>query len=376
MSKTLVYCSYVHGCPLLETSTAFHTDEAADRTAAALGRILMLDLVIRNEDRLPSRQLRWRGNNANLLMADKMAPASKDNLKEVVDSAIKRYQPNVIKALQKDRRATSVHSRLIKFNSGVVTKNFDLSDASDSPACGETSLRVLGTPEKESTNFHIVAIDSGVPRRPPAGKRSQDQALYPKLVELLLNSSAYSSNLLHDITGGKLGYPAPDYVTNELPEAQKSSSVREFRKGFRSAFRDLQGFHIFLVTLHQKLDSLLQSFMNITNRNPLEDFEKDDMMAPELSSSFDESEFTTPSPPNKEERSCKSHLDINDLEMQKTSHRSSGYKDISEFSSPNSRDTHLGKFCKESGDPMRSAHLTAKLRDFHKFAKVKQSILL
>ncbi|KAL7591611.1 hypothetical protein Lser_V15G33845 [Lactuca serriola] len=55
---------YVHGSPLLESSSAFKTQEAAEKTAAALGRILMLDLVIRNEDRLLCRYLCWRGNSA------------------------------------------------------------------------------------------------------------------------------------------------------------------------------------------------------------------------------------------------------------------------------------------------------------------------
>ncbi|CAM8916323.1 unnamed protein product [Rhodiola kirilowii] len=369
LSRCIFLMNYVHGCPLLETSNAFHTEEAKERTAAALGRILMLDLVIRNEDRLPSRQLRWRGNNANLLMADKMASANKDALKEAFDSAIKRYRPNVIKALQKDRRATSVDSRLIQFNTGVVSKTFVLPDVTESPTRGETSLHVQGSDGKKSPNFHIVAIDSGVPRRPPAGKRSQDQAMYPKLVELLLNSSGYSSNLLYDITGGKLGSSLPDSDTNELPVVRKSSSVCAFRKGFRSAFRDLQGFHIFLITLHQKLDALLQTFMNISNKNPSEVFDKDDMMVPESSMSFDEIGVTSPSPPSKEERSCNNHLDINDLEMQKTVIKSPTYKDIGEVGSPNSREAYLGKFCKENGDPMRSVHLTAKLRDFHKFAK-------
>uniref|UniRef100_A0A7N0SX39 Dual specificity protein phosphatase PHS1 n=1 Tax=Kalanchoe fedtschenkoi TaxID=63787 RepID=A0A7N0SX39_KALFE len=368
LSRCIFLMNYVHGCPLLETSNAFHTEEAAERTAAALGRILMLDLVIRNEDRLPSRQLRWRGNNANLLISDKMASENKDTLKEAFDSAIKRYQPNVIRALQKDRRATSVDSRLIQLK-GVDSKNLIHPDAIESPASGDMSLRIQESHGKKSSNFHIVAIDSGVPRRPPAGKRAQDQAMYPKLVELLLNSSEYSSHLLHDITGGRLGAPLPECVAKDLTVMQKSSSVSEFRKGFRSALRDLQGFHIFLITLHQKLDGLLLSFMNIANRNPSEYFDKDDVMVPESLVNFEEIGLTSPSPPSKEERSCNNQLDINDLDLQKTGIKSSGYKENGEAGSPNSREAYLGKFCKENGDPTRSVHLTAKLRDFHKFAK-------
>ncbi|XVF11438.1 hypothetical protein REPUB_Repub08aG0027500 [Reevesia pubescens] len=39
-------------------------------------------------------------------------------------------------------------------------------------------------------------------------------------------------------------------------------------------------------------------------------------------------------------------------------------------SSPLSREGWHGKFYKGSGEPLRSLHLTAKLRDFHKLAKV------
>ena len=38
----------------------------------------MLDLILRNEDRLPCRQLGWRGNYANILFADKVVSANMD----------------------------------------------------------------------------------------------------------------------------------------------------------------------------------------------------------------------------------------------------------------------------------------------------------
>jgi atypical dual specificity phosphatase len=41
------------------------------KTASALGRILVLDLVIRNEDRLVCQELGWRGNPGNLLVSDR-----------------------------------------------------------------------------------------------------------------------------------------------------------------------------------------------------------------------------------------------------------------------------------------------------------------
>ncbi|GKB50535.1 dual specificity protein phosphatase PHS1 [Tanacetum coccineum] len=126
------FCSYAHGSPLLENSSAFKTQKAAEKTSAALGRILMLDLVIRNEDRLPRRYLQWRGNSTNLLLADKMSTAN-HALEDAFDSAIKRCRPRVIRALQKDRRSTSVNSRMSTDDSNLATKSSDLSNPIDSP---------------------------------------------------------------------------------------------------------------------------------------------------------------------------------------------------------------------------------------------------
>ncbi|GKC62252.1 dual specificity protein phosphatase PHS1 [Tanacetum coccineum] len=76
LSRCLYLMNYAHGSPLLENSSAFKIKKAAEKTSAALGRILMLDLVIRNKDRLPCCYLQWRGNSTNLLLADKMATAN------------------------------------------------------------------------------------------------------------------------------------------------------------------------------------------------------------------------------------------------------------------------------------------------------------
>ena len=371
-AKDFIVCSYVHGSPLLESSSAFDSREAAEKTAAALGRVLMLDLVIRNEDRLPCRQLRWRGNPANLLLADKMASTDMDALEEAFDSAIKRYRPRVIRALQKERRATSVDSRLSPHNSGLVSQSSDLSDAIGSPSSSNTSLEGQALNQSGLSDFHIVAIDSGVPRRPPAGKRANDQANYPKLVELMLNSSKYSLNLLHEITGGKLGFASDDTETaTDILLTEMASVVHEFRRGFRAALRDLQGFHIFLLTLHQKLDGLLRVFLNIVNRNSCVDFDREDLGASEAQSQAPVIGHC-PSPPSKERVINDNHPDLSDPEVQRAAPRlsSSGVRESSDSSSPISREAWHGKFSRGSVESLRSLRLTTKLRDFHRFAKV------
>ncbi|PIM99527.1 Dual specificity phosphatase [Handroanthus impetiginosus] len=373
LSRCLLLMNYVHGAPLLESLSAFEPREIAEKTAAALGRILMLDLVIRNEDRLPCRHLRWRGNFANLLLAENLASANVDALEVAFDSAIKRYRPKVIRALQKERRATSVDSRLSPSQQGLVSQSSDVSDITESPTSSNVSVRSLSLNESVCADIHIVAIDSGVPRRPPAGKRANDQENYPKLVELVINSSEYASELLHEITGGKLG-TSPENVnaTTEFRKSEMASSVHEFRNGFRAALRDLQGFHIFLLTLHQKLDALLRAFLSIVNKSSCGDLEKEDLVVPDSPSPAKGTEVHCPSSPNKDRVTGDNASDLNDSESHRTAPRppSSGHRESLDGCSPMSRDNWHGKFSKGSGEPLRSLRLTSKLRDFHRFAKV------
>ncbi|XP_030488928.2 dual specificity protein phosphatase PHS1 isoform X2 [Cannabis sativa] len=369
LSRCLFLMSYVHGSPLLESCNAFEMKETAEKTAAALGRVFMLDLIIRNEDRLPCRQLRWRGNSANLLLADKMSSAYMDTLDEALDSVIKRYIPRSLRALQKERRATSVDSRLKSHNSVLVSQNSDLSDITESPKSSELSFKSQLSDGSTFSDVRIVAIDSGVPRRPPVGKRANDQATYPKLVELLLNSSEYSSNLLFDITMGKLGCSssAQNNDTNDV-RFEMGSVVQEFRNGFRGALRDMQGFHIFLLTLHQKLESLLRVFWNIISKISSGESDKEDsaVLEPPLQVAGN---AHCPSPPSKERCIHDNHLDFCDSEQRSaTRSSSSGNKETSDASSPVSREGLHGRFCK--GSVERNLRLTAKLRDFQKYAKV------
>ncbi|KAL2639138.1 hypothetical protein AAZV13_06G151700 [Glycine max] len=344
-----LFLGYVHSSPLLESTTAFESQELAERTSAALDRIMLLDLVIRNEDRLPCRQLRWRGNSANLLLAEKII-SSTDTAGETPDSAMNSYGQRANRALQKEKRSTSMDSRLNSHNSGLVSQ------------CFESML----------TNF-IVAIDSGVPRRPPVGKRTDDQVSYPKLVELLLNSSEFSSNLLHDITGGRLGFPHEDTntITDVHHTTDVTSVVHVFRSGFRAALRDLQGFHIFLLTLHQKLDNLLRSFMNAIGKISSGESEKEDAVVP---GSASPTVFgSCPSPSSKERLSNDIHQDCSDSESQRTAPRassSSGKRDCCDSASSVSREGWHGKHSKGSADSLRALRLTTKLRDLHKLAKV------
>ncbi|CAI8599034.1 unnamed protein product [Vicia faba] len=361
LSKCLLFMSYVHGSPLLESSAAFESRDSAERTSAALGRIMMLDLVIRNEDRLPCRQLRWRGNPANLLLAKKAMPSNLDTIGETSDLIMNRYGSAMVGTLQEKKKSTS---RLFsQNNNGIRSQGSHLSQIRESS--DDLCLKSQTSRESMFTGSNIVAIDSGVPRRPPAIKRADDQISYPKLVELVLNSSEFSSCLLHDITGGKLGNHLVEDI-NLIVDVQGSdvtSIVHEFRSGFRAALRDLQGFHIFLLTLHQKLDNLLRSFNNTISKTSPGESEKEDSPSPATGSCL--------SPTRKERFSNDSHRDFSDSDSQRSAPRaSSGNRNFCDSASPMSREGCHGKSSKGSVEPLHDSHFTAKLRDFHKFAKV------
>ncbi|BAT79297.1 Dual specificity protein [Vigna angularis] len=373
LSRCLMFMSYVHGSPLLESSRTFESQECAERTAAALGRVLMLDLVIRNEDRLPCRQLRWRGNSANLLLTEKVISANVDIIGETFNSAVNRYGPRVSRALQKEKRSTSVDSRMNSHNSGSVSQYPGLSGIKYTSIPTHMNMKSQTSGESMLTDFNIVAIDSGVPRRPPAGKRADDQVNYPKLVELLLNSSEFSSNLLHDITGGRLGCPPLEdtNTTTDVHTDDVAALVHEFRNGFRAALMDMQGFHIFLLTLHQKLDNLLRLFMNAVGKISSGESEKEDAVVHDLPSPAFTGSCLSPS--IKERYSNDIHQDCSDSESQRTAPRassSSGSRDCCDSASPASREGWHGKHPKGSAESLRCLRLTTKLRDLHKFAKV------
>ncbi|KAL0918545.1 hypothetical protein M5K25_010559 [Dendrobium thyrsiflorum] len=367
MSRCILLMNYVHGSPLLKNSQAFDSLEAAENTASALGRILLLDLIIRNEDRLPCHQLGWRGNPGNLLFVDKKASVKLDALDAISGLSSKRYNPAVLKSLQKNRKADSISKQKYLYQNSV-----ELNEMS------RISTGEQANNADEHADFRIVAIDTGVPRRPPAGKRVKDQEQYPRLVELLLNSLGYSSNLLHEISGGKLGFSASEEADILLPCSSTFYSlsyndmmkvVHKFRSGFRDALMDMQSFHLFLLTLNQKLDGLFRIFLSIVNRNS-EDVEKDESRNYCSPRSAD---FGISNSLCKERSANESCADSSDSETRRNTPKFSPQGDPEHCGSPDStssgsRGNWSGKYFKGSEQSHR-LRLTMKLRDLHKFVK-------
>jgi len=386
LSRCLLLMGYVHGCPWLDSPFAFNTQEAAQKTAAALGQLLVLDLVVRNEDRLPCRQLGWRGNPANLLFTEKLSFINVDvSLHEKSEFTPRRNRGTAVS--HRERRFYSVDSRSGFDKLGLVSHNSDTTDWYGS--AGDIHAKVENVALKNDiSDFYVVAIDSGVPRRPPAGKRSADQLQYPKLVELLLNSTEFSSNLLYEISGERLGSQnlgetAGNLDSCSLESVDQVKVVQEFRAGFRGALREMQSLHVFLLKFHQKLDALLRTFVSIISKIPPGDEDKEDSGAIESCStpSFQSShspalykEFMTPeASAETEDTPLNEGASPQDLPGKLS--LKSPFKDSSpETVSPVTRDNLHGRHSKSNGDPLRSMRLTLKLKDFNKNAKVDGEI--
>ncbi|KAF8661784.1 hypothetical protein HU200_056738 [Digitaria exilis] len=359
LSRCLLLMSYIHGSPLLESSKAFNSRETACVTASSLGRVLMLDLILRNEDRLPCRQLGWRGNPANLMISDRSSSANVVRLQDS-KSTIESSNQLITKILLREKRSQSTNGRFDSMELNPMSQKL------------EAMKNERESTESTNDTFSIVAIDTGVPRRPPAGRRIKDHERYPKLVELILNSLDYSANILYEISDGKLGHPGPDEVTSadsclSLSDEDNAVAIHEFRGSFRAALRDLEGFHLFLLQLYQKLDGLLRVFLSMITKSSEEPDNNDSVLSDFPSPG---ASYTTPI------KQLNNELH-NDSEMLKSTTKSSsaGSRGSSDSVSPLSRDSWSNKYFKGSAEAPRNLRMTMKLRDFYKNPKVDPELL-
>ncbi|GJN32034.1 hypothetical protein PR202_gb20505 [Eleusine coracana subsp. coracana] len=363
LSRCLFLMSYIHGSPLLENSKAFNSVEAACITASSLGRVLMLDLILRNEDRLPCRQLGWRGNPANLMISDRLSSPSVDTLE---DSEGTTGSPNqqITKIFRREQQSHSANGRFDSRGLDVMSPKVE-------------SLRNERLDAKRiNDNFHVVAIDTGVPRRPPTGRRVKDHERYPKVVELIMNNSDYCSNILYEISNGKLGHPGPDDVASidsscSLSDEENAVVIHEFRGSFRAALRDLEGFHLFLLQLYQKLDGVLRIFWSIISKSS-EEYENNDVPMSDFPSPGGGN--STPCPPSSKQMNNELHGD-SDMLKSATKSSSAGTRGSSDSVSPMSRDSWSNKYIKGSAEAPRSLRMTLKLRDLYKNPKVDPETL-
>jgi atypical dual specificity phosphatase len=318
----------------------------------------MLDLILRNEDRLPCRQLGWRGNPANLMISDR---SSSPNMNRLEDSKSTTASPNqqITNFFHREKRSHSVNGRFDSQELDVMSPKVE--------AIRNERQNAKHTDE----NFHVVAIDTGVPRRPPTGRRVKDHERYPKVVELIVNSSDYCSNILYEISSCKFGHPGPDdiesiYSSCSLSDEENAVVIHEFRGSFRAALRDLEGFHLFLLQLYQKLDGVLRVFWSIISKSS-EESENNDVAISDFPSPG--GGYSTPGPPCKH-ANIESHGD-SDMLRSATKSSSAGSCGSSDSVSPRSRDSWSNKYLKGSAEAPRSLRMTMKLRDLYKNPKVR-----
>eukprot|EP00850_Spirogloea_muscicola_P005240 SM000023S07696 [mRNA] locus=s23:1003838:1017893:+ [translate_table: standard] len=249
LSRCFLLMGYVHGRPLLDSPQAFDTQVAAESSAYALGRVMVLDLVLRNEDRLVCRRLGWRGNAANLIFAmnQLIAPPRTEPAEDV----------------SKSGDAAPAWSSCTPGHGGTAPMK---------PFCRQQT-HAQSQDYMRGGQDHCgsaVVIDSGICRRPPSGKAALDRAEYPKLVELLLNDSLVAAEVLAEVTGGRLG--SENDATASTSNGSRSNvgkrndlrqdrTTASFQQGFRAAIEDTWQLQSMLSRLHHLLDEMLRVFV-------------------------------------------------------------------------------------------------------------------
>lgn len=114
----------------------------------------------------------------------------------------------------------------------------------------------------EESTCLLVAIDSGVSRRPPGMKVEHDRRVYAKTIELLLHDEETAANLLREISFGYMGPPFENEPTGTtLEDINHQKVTKAFQRGLIVGIRDMQILRMFLVKLYRTLDHLLRQFM-------------------------------------------------------------------------------------------------------------------
>ncbi|KAG6549053.1 hypothetical protein Mapa_009496 [Marchantia paleacea] len=280
LSRSLLLMGYVDGGSLLSTPQAFTEQQTCERTAATLGRVMVLDLVLRNEDRLVCKQLGWLGNSGNLLATEKLPLGKLPGKERELSSIIPRSRGRGDKRTNNWNFRKQLKNQFESITSGRGPSSCLEKDASSRSPEGSSSSRLRtessgeldgssqsSDAEKSMTrSLHVVAIDSGVPRRPPSMKAEKDKADYPKFVELLLNDETIAAEILREISGNNLGY-----LHSEIEDEQTDRNVgnldhrrivKAFQEGFRAGAYDMQDLRMFLLRLFRRLNQLLREFVS------------------------------------------------------------------------------------------------------------------
>ncbi|XP_024385430.1 dual specificity protein phosphatase PHS1 [Physcomitrium patens] len=302
LSRCMLIMGYIRGKPLAESKQAFASEKVAVKTAIALGRTLVLDMVLRNEDRLVCHTLGWRGNSGNLLVTeevphglDQLGPPVLDSKQISGGSGFTRQRrtqslaalstssnTDILVQLPKMHRSPSPELSHAGTAQSHALQNLLVPEESEALASKMGELKMKD--KKEEPSCLLVAIDSGVSRRPPGMKIEHDRRIYSKTIELLLHDEETAGNLLREISFGYLGPPFENEKTSEADfsgepatppeEFDHHKIIRAFQRGVIVGIRDMQVLRMFMVKLFRTLDQLLREFMAYVSNLPDEEGSK------------------------------------------------------------------------------------------------------
>ncbi|XP_024530549.1 dual specificity protein phosphatase PHS1 [Selaginella moellendorffii] len=251
INRCLLLMGYVTGCPLHKYKPPVLTQAIARRIAGSLGRVLLLDLVLRNEDRLPCQQLGWRGNPGNLLCTERTP------IGEPLQTKKLEFKVTGRRSIVSGRSVPPIpkHAR-----ERTTTITVGTSVEAEQPQRNPPGGRAL----------HLVAIDSGVPRRPPSQKRELDRAQYPRFVEMLLHDFDTSSEVVKEISSCYL-----ETVAEETEKLDMAGVTNAFLSGFQAGLKAMVPLRSFLVKLQRRLDFYLKQFVADIRENLPSDWSPD-----------------------------------------------------------------------------------------------------
>lgn len=152
-------------------------------------------------------------------------------------------------------------SCLLHFSDNAASQSLLIPEESETLASKKEKLEKKEG-EVEDSSCLLVAIDSGVSRRPPGMKVEHDRRVYSKTIELLLHDEETAANLLREISFGFMGPPFENEPTDKPDLSIDHQKVtKAFQRGLIGAIRDMQILRMFLVKLYRTLDHLLREFM-------------------------------------------------------------------------------------------------------------------
>ncbi|KAL6530400.1 hypothetical protein OROHE_014753 [Orobanche hederae] len=96
----------------------------------------------------------------------------------------------------------------------------------------------------------IFCIDSSIPAKIPTEKHQRIKKYYPKFISAILGNSDYASNLLFEVTNGRLGKSSEVDILDTAVKSNATSAVC-------AAKEDLSSLKVVILPIHEKFRAIL-----------------------------------------------------------------------------------------------------------------------